>query len=91
MIEKANRNYRKVIIEEHISLVEEPGSTYLGYVVPHIGSAKGIVFSITAFLKQLNISHDGLMAIGCDGTNVNTGKYEGIIRLLEKQLNKPLQ
>ncbi|KAL4718111.1 hypothetical protein ACJJTC_005692 [Scirpophaga incertulas] len=91
IIKKGNRNYRKVMIEEHTALVQEPGSTYLGYVVPHIGSAKGIAFSITNFLKQLNISHDGLMAIGCDGTNVNTGKYGGIIRLLEKQLNKPLQ
>lgn len=31
------------------------------------------------------------MAIGCDGTNVNTGKYGGIIRLLEKNLQRPLQ
>lgn len=31
------------------------------------------------------------MAIGCDGTNVNTGKNGDFIRLLEKQLSKPLQ
>lgn len=32
-----------------------------------------------------------LLAIGCDGTNINVRKYGGIIRLLEKRLNKPLQ
>ncbi|GBP00984.1 hypothetical protein EVAR_2278_1 [Eumeta japonica] len=58
-------------------LKQEPGSTYLGYVIPHIGSAKGIVSSIIAFLEQQSISKNDLMAIGCDGTNVNTGKNGG--------------
>ena len=31
------------------------------------------------------------MVIGCDGTNVNTGAVEGVIRLLEEHLNRPLQ
>ena len=26
--------------------------------------------------------------VGCDGTNVNTGKYNGIIRQIEKRTNK---
>lgn len=32
-----------------------------------------------------------LLAVGCDGTNVNVGINGFIIRLLEKRLNKPLQ
>ncbi|GBL85919.1 hypothetical protein AVEN_63232-1 [Araneus ventricosus] len=36
---------------------------------------------------QLN----GLTVIGCDGTNVNTGNKGGIIRLMELDLNRPLQ
>ena len=31
------------------------------------------------------------MAIGCDGTNVNTGAHRGVIRLLEQRLGRPLQ
>ena len=31
------------------------------------------------------------MAIGCDGTAVNTGRKNGVIVLLEKYLNRPLQ
>ncbi|KAK5639550.1 hypothetical protein RI129_012042 [Pyrocoelia pectoralis] len=31
------------------------------------------------------------MAIGCDGTAVNTGHKNGVIVLLEKHLNRPLQ
>lgn len=30
-------------------------------------------------------------AIGCDGTVVNTGKDNGVIRLFEKNLQRPLQ
>ena len=33
----------------------------------------------------------GLECIGCDGCPTNTGKHEGIIRLLELKLNRPLQ
>ncbi|GBN95724.1 hypothetical protein AVEN_81446-1, partial [Araneus ventricosus] len=32
-----------------------------------------------------------LKVIGCDGTNVNTGLKGGIIRLMELDLNRPLQ
>lgn len=34
---------------------------------------------------------DKLIAVGCDGTNVNTGRIGGTIRLLEEELQKPLQ
>ncbi|GBL72328.1 hypothetical protein AVEN_122606-1 [Araneus ventricosus] len=36
---------------------------------------------------QLN----GLIVIGCDGTNVHTGHKRGIIRLMELDLNRSLQ
>ena len=31
------------------------------------------------------------IAIGCDGTNVNSGVKGGVIRLLELELGRPLQ
>ena len=34
---------------------------------------------------------DKFVAIGCDGTNVNTGRKGGIIALMEQELQKPLQ
>ena len=33
---------------------------------------------------------ENLVAIGCDGTSVNTGFNGGVIRLIEEKLNKPL-
>jgi hypothetical protein len=42
-------------------------------------------------LQKKNISTDQLVAIGCDGTIVNTGVNHGAIRLLEEQLGRPLQ
>lgn len=30
---ESQRNYQEIVVEEHISLLEEPGSIYLGYVV----------------------------------------------------------
>src|SRR6218665_2914973 len=32
-----------------------------------------------------------VVAVGCDGTNVNSGRIGGIIRLLELKFIKPLQ
>lgn len=46
---------------------------------------------ITDYFSKNEKSLSDLLAIGCDGTNVNVGKFGGIIRLLEKQLNKLLQ
>jgi len=52
-IEKNNdRFYRKVITQEHISMIEEPGSKYLGHLTPESGSAKDVKDAITSFLKD---------------------------------------
>lgn len=83
--------YRKTVVEEHISLISEPGSSYLGHTSPSSGTAKDITKSIVDFLTIGNISTENLQAIGCDGTAVNTGLKGGVIRLLEEQYDKPLQ
>lgn len=36
---KDGRNYRETILEEHISLIQEPGSIFLGYVAPASGTS----------------------------------------------------
>ena len=32
-----------------------------------------------------------ILAVGCDGTNVNTGQIAGVIRRREESFNHPLQ
>ncbi|KAK4883922.1 hypothetical protein RN001_000193 [Aquatica leii] len=81
---------RKTITEEHIVLVSEPGSVYFGHITPSSGSAQNIKRGLLEFLeKNINISE--VQAIGCDGTAVNTGHKNGILRQLELSLSRPLQ
>jgi len=49
---KGSRWYKKKIIEEHISMIHEPGSDYIGHVTPSSGSAKAITDSMISFLKE---------------------------------------
>jgi hypothetical protein len=42
------------------------------------------------FIRATN-SEDTIRAIGADGTAVNTGCKNGVISLIEKDLNRPLQ
>uniref|UniRef100_A0A6P7FUT2 Uncharacterized protein LOC114334377 n=1 Tax=Diabrotica virgifera virgifera TaxID=50390 RepID=A0A6P7FUT2_DIAVI len=62
---------KKTKTEEHIFIVSEPGSKYIGHLTP----------ASLAIRK----------ATGCDGTAVNTGNRNGIIRQLELSLNRSLQ
>lgn len=84
-------NRRKLISEEHIVLIAEPKSRYIGHVVPITGSSKNIIIAISDFLVTNNFTDQGMYAVGCDGTNVNTGVNGGVIVLWERQLQRPLQ
>lgn len=59
--------------EEHIVLIQEPSSKYIGHVTPKDGSAKQICNSILDFIT-LEVASN-ILAIGTDGTAVNTGLY----------------
>lgn len=83
--------HRRVIKEEHISVLQEPGSKYLGHVTPTSGSGRSIANAIVNLLNESGIGSDSLLGIGCDGTVVNTGKKNGAIRFLELELKRPLQ
>ncbi|GBO04294.1 hypothetical protein AVEN_104276-1 [Araneus ventricosus] len=83
--------YSQSILEDHISLIMEPESKFLGYITRTFGTSKCIEQAITDFLLESKISKESLVAFGCDGTNVNVGKYGGVISLLEKKLGKSLQ
>lgn len=82
--------------EEHVVLVKEPRSKYIGYVAPqengHTSSkALPTVTTMLQYLKDENYSLDFLVAISCDGTNTNVGLKGGIIFFIERQLQRPLQ
>lgn len=88
---EGNKFYRKTVSEEHICLIEEPESRYLGHVTPKSSTSLNIKQSIFQFFLEKNINISSLTTIGCDGTVTNTGNKNGIITLLEKEARKPLQ
>lgn len=83
--------HRITVIEEHVSVISEPGSNYLGHVSPSSGSAEDIKTALWDLITDRNINKSKLSAIGCDGMVVNTEKNAGVIRLLEMELGRPLQ
>jgi len=89
LVRLATKN--KIQTEEHVTLVSEPGSQYVGHVTPTSGSSNSIKTAIVDFLNSEMINTDTLQCIGCDGTAVNTGPNGGIIALFEKDLGRPIQ
>lgn len=71
-------------------LIQEPHSVYVGHISPDSGTSVVIKDGIVEFCDSNGISMDELVAICCDGTNVNTGALGGVIRLLEVKLDRPL-
>ena len=69
---------------------KKPESKYLGHVAPSSGTAKNITKSLTDFLTENGMSANNIVAVGCDGTNVNTGRNGEVITLLEDYCKKPL-
>nr|CAI5825092.1 unnamed protein product [Callosobruchus analis] len=68
---------RQTISEERLSLLKEPGSENL------------LLYS--AFQKSKHIDCDKLVGLECDGTDVNTGSKEGVIRCLQLKPGKSLK
>lgn len=86
-----NKCFRRTAKEEHYSIIQEPGSIYVGHVSPSTGSSKVIASAILDYLKESNFSLDELDVIGCDGTVTNTGWKTGVIRTIEEEIKRPLQ
>lgn len=83
------RIFRK--IEEHITIVKEPNSKFVGFVTPVNGTSKEIQLAITNFLSTEGYDLNNLMSVNCDGAVVNTGYKTGVNRCLEEYLQRPLQ
>ncbi|KAJ8931727.1 hypothetical protein NQ314_015325 [Rhamnusium bicolor] len=79
-------NARRIIkTEEHIALIEEPGSSYFGHVALNQSRAIDIADGIIGYIQSHNVDLGKLIVIGCDGTNVNTSWKGGVIRLIENR------
>ncbi|GBO46904.1 hypothetical protein AVEN_65118-1 [Araneus ventricosus] len=91
-VKKLNaKQFRTNVTEEHCSLIQEPGSTYIGHVSPSSSSSNDITQSIISRLSELSISLEKLEVVGCDGTVTNTGWQNGVIHRLENHVGRPLQ
>ncbi|GBM57527.1 hypothetical protein AVEN_97642-1 [Araneus ventricosus] len=66
--------------EEHLSLIEEPGSRYITHLSSSFGTAKQISATIIGYFEGITRDLSQLLAIGCDGTSVNTGWESGVTR-----------
>lgn len=77
---KGNSFYKTTTVEEHIVLLSELGSVYIRHVTPDSGSSADITQSIYSVVTQKGTK---LVAVGCDGTNINTEKKNGVVRRLE--------
>ncbi|KAE8747832.1 hypothetical protein FOCC_FOCC005444 [Frankliniella occidentalis] len=91
MADGSGRWRRVKVKEEHIAIIAEPGSRFLGHTTPKSGHSSSIVESIIQQVESKGITLEETFSIGCDGTAVNTGHKGGVIRLLELKLQRPLQ
>ena len=81
---------RRKIKEEHYVLVSFPSRSYVEHVVPESGRSDDISREILSVVRGSQ-SEATLQALVCDGTAVNTGVSNGVIRKIELYLQKPLQ
>lgn len=88
---KGGTYHRREIQEEHITIVEEPGSAYLGHVTPSSGCGVHISTAIIDFLEKNKADLSKTVAAGCDGTPINTGKFNGSLACIERRLGREVQ
>ena len=90
MTKKFFGNSKEIVQEEHISLVEEPGSKYFGHFALKKSPANAIADGIFDFLSANHKNKNNIIAIEYDGTAVHTGAKGGATRMIELKLNKPV-
>lgn len=86
------RQHQRVVKENHLSLVKQPGDEYFGHVTSESHRAEDEFKSIWTYLQErTNGDLSTLRLAGCDGAPTNTGIHNGIIRRMEEELGRPLQ
>ena len=80
---------RRNVKEELYVIVSYPDGKYVDHVMPDSSKFRDVAKEILSVVKSTQ-SFDSLLALICDGTVVNTGKRNGVIRLIEG-VGRPLQ
>ena len=68
----------------------EAGSKYLGHLTTETGGSLRIDSRTTLLLEEESFSLTSLVAIGCDGTKVNTGTGKSVIKRIKSALGRPV-
>lgn len=83
--------HQNMVKEPHLVILKEPDAELLGYV--NLGTeenAKAKHRKLNEFFSNKGLSIEQLIGICSDGEPANTGADNGVLRLFEKQLNRPL-
>lgn len=88
--QETNTNHRRILRKEHISLIKELGSFFIGFITVTSEDAKTIAENIFNSLNTIQAPIKSLRAIGSDGTVVSTGLSGGIITLLGRRFGFPV-
>ena len=80
---------QKIIKEEHVPILSEPGSRYIDHLSPIDGKALTLAKDLLDILAETS-SRDSLKAICCDGCIKNTGAKGGVIAIIENELGRAL-
>lgn len=81
---------RKVELEEHYSIVEEPESRFIGHVTPKQGTGLGVALALYDKMVELNALHS-VKVLGADGTNVIVGWKKGVMTFVERFRGEEVQ
>lgn len=65
-VKERNKSSNKEIIEDHVTILQEPGSIYIGHITPNSVSAQDMASEINSFLNSENINTTNLQAVGHD-------------------------
>lgn len=78
---KWRKTYKRKVTEDHILLLAEPNSKYIGYFTSGTGTAQSICSGILKFYEEKGVSLNALVAVGYNVIVVNTRLKGETIRM----------
>ena len=81
---------RKLGKEKHLVCVAQPGGQYLAHRALQMENSESVAAAVLDVARETQ-SQASLVAVLLDGTNVNTGRVNGAVARMERQLGRSLQ
>ena len=81
---------RKVGKEKHLVCVAQPGGQYLTHRALQSENGESVAAAVLDAAREAR-SETSLVAVLLDGTKVNTGRINGAVARMERQLRRSLQ